>query len=121
MTKDEIERLWREVYLIDGLGLADFLNDLMPGPDGKIWRASRYGEVLYAPNGWAFSRWDKWRENVAYYFDAFTEANNEGPNLSYDEALDVLVFALARITLPPGVREGCIEHIPKGYENFLFM
>lgn len=86
LSKTEQEHLYNELYHMDGLGLSDYLNDwikdgrsLLDDFKGKLLIvSSQHGEKVFIRGQRyefgavdLFNRWDLWRQEVAYYFDAF--------------------------------------------------
>jgi hypothetical protein len=114
-SKSVINHLWEEVYHMNGIGLADYLNDWQLYPDilyidtditSKEWRGSQHGESVYlrVTSGYSisnletFNRWDLWRENVSIYFDGFIrEAFNL--DVPIDKLAPVFVFKIVRVSL----------------------
>jgi hypothetical protein len=87
VSPDQNDRnhLYKELYEMDGRGLADYLNDWasLPEPPAPFeWidesleiDSSNHGETVFIKgetmNTDLFKRWDLWRHEVSYYFDDF--------------------------------------------------
>jgi len=120
------EQFWDKVYNMDGRSLAYHLHEFT----GLEVHATRYGEEVWYESDefyiftWRWGRWDKWRENVSYYFSAFFGALEEtGLQLSEDEAEAILVYGVASAC---GILDdlaghfGCAPMPPQHYDKFLF-
>ena len=97
------EQLFEAVYNLDASAVVDYASGFFVPKQDCCWRSTRYGEELwfegYDVNGdlvrtKVFYRWDKWRENVAYYYVGLAEAL---PDVPIDQLVEVLVFALCKI------------------------
>jgi hypothetical protein len=102
-TKTLADRLFEAVYYLDGRAVAEYASGFFVPKQECHWRSTRYGEELwfegYDVNGdlvriKVFDRWNKWRENVTYYYDGLAEAF---PDVPIDQLVEVLVFALCKI------------------------
>ncbi len=99
MSDERRGALWDRLYNMDGIGLADYMNQLYPFTDSSMqWRGSQHGESLFVwcSDGIAFSwsSWHIWREKVSYFFDGFCDAIGE---VDDERFCDIAVFYLARI------------------------
>ena len=100
MSDEQRDALWDRLYNMNGLGLADYMNQLYPFTDPSMrWRGSRDGEELLAwcSHGIAFSwnSWHIWREKISYYFDDICDALGEG--VDDERFCDITIFYLVRV------------------------
>lgn len=105
--------IWNVVYNVDGMGLADYLNDFY---NTDKYESSFHGEYTYTEEGFKFSQWSKWQDKVSYYFAVFFDIINDNEN-NFEEQniIDCLVFIVCRSL---GLVDYA-ENIPKNCE-FLF-
>jgi hypothetical protein len=108
--------IWEVVYDMDGVGLADFLNDFSKT---DRYLSSQHGEKVWNEYGFEFSAWSSWRQEVSYYFGGFFDAIEELQiNLSEDNVIEILVFAVCSVLHLTDINKAI--KIPENYDKFLF-
>jgi hypothetical protein len=135
ISESTIDRIYEELYELDGFGLADYLNDWAADieiPDDMTvtdvtfkFKASQHGRMVWLQvedEGYPvadidiFDRWDLWRKEVSYYFSDFINEQN----LKDEETIkEVFVWKIACV-LDIVYDQWVKFEMPEGADTLLF-